>query len=155
MPYKFLCFTVLMFSKNLFASTITIHEPCGMANWVEESPANTVGQSVGKVTIDTLDRADFVYIGSDQGINSIRGTVTGEAALEVISDDEMRAYGWCYYYNGVEPAQFPNEIIVSRENDKIEWIFSFAHYKGGRWISTCNPTHEVLPDFICHGTGGR
>ena len=148
--HKLVVFLALgCFGSQAAATTISIQNPCATVPWIAEDVQGTVGQSAGKVTVDTLSRHQFPYIGSDAGINSINGTVTGDAALEVISDSEMRAYGWCYHVNGVEPSVFADQIFIASESDTITWFFGYAHYRDGLWVAMCVPTHIERPRHVC------
>jgi hypothetical protein len=96
-----------------------------------------------------MDQNKIPYQGSERGFNSIYNTPVGDAAIEVISDTEMRAYGWCYFVDGTEPGIFADEIVLVNSINKIEWVFSFAHYKNGKWIAMCEPAYSITPDFLC------
>lgn len=98
-------------------------------------------QSVGDISIQALQDNNIPFQGISQGINSILNTPTGLEALDVVSDTEMFAYGWCYSINGYEPDKFPNEVYV-QETDHILWWFGFARYKDGQWISQCKPSSK-------------
>ena len=111
--------------------------------------SNPRGSSVGSVTLEALTNLGVPFQGSEHGIHSIRNTVTGDDALEVISDREMRAYGWCYRLNGVEPDLFPDQVFVQSDADVIDWFFGFAHYKDGNWVTYCTPTQTIRPTYIC------
>ena len=96
-----------------------------------------------------LQQAGIPFVGSDSGISSIKGTVTGDAAVEVISDSEMRAYGWCFSIDGVEPDAMPDQVPVPGDGSEIRWYFGFAHYRDGAWVSYCTPTRQARPAYIC------
>lgn len=138
--------TALM-AHGAFAAQIVIQSPCSEEPWLV---ADIEGRerNVGALTIEALESNGIQFVGSESGINSIRDTVTGQAALQIISDSEMHAYGWCFRVNDVEPNTFPHKI-VARDGDVIHWIFGFAHYKDGTWISNCTPTHIAKPEYIC------
>lgn len=147
---RFIPLVIALTSTTIATAThFIVQDPCTNNAWLNTNVNSTRGQSVGAITLATLKAHSFPFEGSEQGIRSIRKTVTGDNALEVISDSEMRAYGWCFHVNGVEPDVYPDQILIQNENDLIEWFFGFAHYKGGAWISTCNPTSVSRPDFIC------
>lgn len=107
-------------------------------------------KSVGHYTIEVLEKNHIEYLGSERGLNSAFGTPIGDGALEILSDREMRAYGWCYQVGGFEPGVFPNEYFVGSNSDHIVWFFGFAHYKDGVWISQCEPAHKLKPTFLCN-----
>lgn len=142
-------FALLLAASPAQAAQVVIEDPCSATPWLESKLPAATGKSVGAVTITALDAAHFFYVGTAAGISSIRNTVTGDAALEAVSDTEMRAYGWCYSLNGVEPNQMPDAVFLTNETDEIRWYFGYAHYQNGAWISYCTPTNQTLPTYIC------
>ena len=72
-----------------------------------------------------------------------------QKAIEIVSENEMYAYGWCYSVNGFEPNVYPHEVFINPEgDDQIIWWFGFAHYLNGQWLSMCEPSYERKPDFL-------
>ena len=88
-------------------------------------------------------------MGTHEGLNSVFNTPVGMEALEVLSDTEMRAYGWCYSVNGVSPEVFPHQVPLNPEIKEITWTFGFAHYYRGEWITQCTPAYTIRPAFLC------
>ena len=131
------------------AAQVRVQNPCAENTWLNVTLSTVIGSSVGSVTLEALTNLGVPFQGSEQGIHSIRNTVTGDDALEVISDREMRAYGWCYRLNGVEPDLFPDQVFVQSDADVIDWFFGFAHYKDGNWVTYCTPTQTIRPTYIC------
>jgi len=140
---------LLLSASPTWAARVVIENPCEPTPWLDTQHPSDVGQSVGIATISVLDGAMIPYVGSDGGISSIRNTVSGDAALEVVSDTEMRAYGWCFSLNGIEPNEMPDQVFVSSEQDVIRWYFGYAHYHDGAWVSYCTPTSQTRPKYIC------
>ena len=139
----------LSFSAPALSISLIVQDPCSGSLWLESDSEAIHGTSVGAITIAQLEDFALPYNGSEQGISSINATVTGNDSLEVISQSEMRSYGWCFKLNGVEPNLYPHQVFVQNEHDSIYWFFGFAHYKDGGWISFCTPTHKSKPSFIC------
>lgn len=133
------------------AVEVTVDDPCGDAPWMqtEFDAAQGVGESVGALTIAALESHAISYSGSEAGLSSIKDTPTGDAALEVVSDREMRAYGWCYHVNGMEPGLYPDEVSIESPTDKVKWFFAYALYVDGEWTEMCVPTNATRPAFIC------
>lgn len=140
---------LLILASPAQAVRLVVQDPCAAAPWLDVEASASVGDSVGLATIATLDREAVPYVGNDHGINSIRDTVTGDRALEILSDREMRAYGWCFRINGREPNEFAHQVMIESEDDVVYWVFGFAHYLDGRWISNCTPTHTLRPAHVC------
>ena len=105
-------------------------------------------KSVGQITIDTLIEQSIPFLGTDEGINSIFNTPVGIDAMEIPSDTEMMAYGWCYSINGFEPNAYPHKIFATND-DHILWWFGFAHNKDGKWISQCTPSYTRRAAQFC------
>jgi len=107
--------------------------------------------NVGSVTIDALNKAGAPYVGSEQGLNSAFKTPTGMEALEVISDREMRSYGWCFAVDGDVPEDYADAVSMDGVK-QVTWYFAFAHYLDGHWISQCEPAYKTKPAFLCGTT---
>lgn len=140
---------VTVYASRAAAVTVTFQDPCTSTPWIVDERQGTIGQSAGQVSVDTLNQYNMPFVGSDAGFNSVNNTVTGNAALEVVSDGEMKAYGWCYHVNRDEPSVYPNQIFIASESDTVTWFFGYAHYRDGLWIAMCVPTHIERPHFIC------
>ncbi|MFA5584477.1 MAG: DUF4430 domain-containing protein [Bacteriovoracaceae bacterium] len=104
-------------------------------------------ETVGDLTIHLLNKNRIPYQGNERAINSIFNTILGIDSLEVVSDTQMRSYGWCFRVNGVVPDRYADEIYLNEE-DHIEWFYAYAWYDKG-WSSMCNPSYEVKSPWIC------
>lgn len=138
----------LIVSVNALAVEISFIGPCDKKPLLTGTLGNKY-ETVGDMTVQFLKKNNVVYYGNERGINTVFGTPTGDAALEVISDTEMRSYGWCYFVDGMGPDVFADEYPMDASIQKIHWIFGFAHYKNGEWISNCTPAHTVKPTSMC------
>lgn len=105
--------------------------------------------TVGHTTAAFLRGHRIPYKGGIEGIQTLFGTPVGMDAMEVISDREMRSYGWCYRVDGQVPEVFPHHYPVSPRTKKISWFYGFAHYLNGQWVSQCEPAYKVKPAFLC------
>jgi hypothetical protein len=105
--------------------------------------------NVGELTVATLTKFKIHFVGGPEGIASMFSTPVGDEAVEVISDFEMRAYGWCFSIDGVAPEVYPNEVPVTAATKSITWHFGFARYYKGQWVTQCTPAYSVKPDFLC------
>lgn len=146
---KILLITLFLLSTTQ-AATLQIQDPCSKDLLYSFQEESTLGKSVGEVSVEFFDSNAIEYQGTKEGMNSILATPTGMDAIEVISDTEMKAYGWCYKINGFEPAEFPHKVFIESEKDTIYWFFGYAHYKEGHWISQCTPSHFAPPQFYCN-----
>lgn len=145
---KYFILLLLIFSFNLQAHTISFIGPCEKKPLFSKVVPN-LSLSVGKLTVEVLESAKINFVGSEKGLSSVFGTPVGPAAMEIISQTEIRAYGWCYLVDGVGPEVYPHELILSPAFARVEWVFGFAHFKDGVWISQCTPAYRVKPKFLC------
>ncbi len=104
--------------------------------------------SAGAATIEILEKLGLPFQGSEGGINSILHTPVGDEALEILSDTEMRAYGWCFEVDGLQPDVMPDKIPL-RGSERLRWFYAFSHYKAGEWVSYCEPAYLVRPASLC------
>ena len=141
-------FITALISLSSFALEIKFIGPCEerfiMRAEVKENYSN-----VGELTIATLTKLGIPFKGSPEGLSSAFNTPTGDDSLEILSDDEMRAYGWCFSVDGVSPEVYPHQVPVTSETKSIIWHYGFAHYYKGEWITQCTPAHTIKPAFIC------
>lgn len=149
MKYLFVTLLHIMLIDFSWAQSLTIQGPCSAQPLHRYEVSEWNEQHVGAFTLQALHALNLNYEGNERGINSIDGSATGMDALEILSESEMRAYGWCYRVNGLAPEQFPDEIMLTAITDQVEWFFAFAHYKEGVWISQCEPAYLLKPNRFC------
>lgn len=89
---------------------------------------------VGETTIAIFDQYNVPYVGSDSGIVELYNL---KQEIKVVSDTEMKAFGWCFSINGVVVETMPDETEVVSANSIIQWFYAYAHYKDGQWIGQC------------------
>jgi len=136
--------------------TWEIIQPCKNEIMVE---GNTIIEkslpSVGSFTIERLNEKKIDYLGNENGLISLNKTPWGEAAMDVVSDNEMYIYGWCYQVNEVNPELMPADYFFQNKNDHLRWIFSFSHYLNGDWVSMCVPAYERPLQSFCQNSNSR
>lgn len=108
-------------------------------------PAMTVGEA----TISTLNKYKIPYQGTEKGINTLYSLPTPAQSLEILSDSDMRAYGWCFDVDGEVPEEYPDQIEIHEGMKKIRWFHGYAEMKNGVWVSQCKETAKLRPDFLC------
>ncbi len=144
--------TILISSQLTFASQMTIDHPCLNDPILEtKSLIDANSDNVFSFTKKQIeDKSIEAVLGSD-GVISILGYVTGERSLEVISDNKMRAYGWCYSINNEVPDLMPDQIKLTNA-DVIRWYLSYSTYDNGHWVDYCVPvkSNPEASRFICH-----
>lgn len=104
-------------------------------------------ETVADLTFHVLDKNNIKYKGTEKGIISLLNTPEGLDALEVLSDTQMRSYGWCYFVNGKMSLDYADETYL-RPGDKVQWIYSYAWFDRD-WKSMCNFAYKVKSDMFC------
>jgi len=135
----------------LFFASLTVEfiGPCSEKPLLQTTANAVQSSNVGQMSIETLEKFKIDFKGSESGLNSAFGSPTGLDAMEVLSDNEMRSYGWCFEVDGKVPENYPDSISLMNVK-KVRWFFGYAHYLNGNWISQCEPAFELKPKFLCH-----
>lgn len=143
---RILCLLTISFSAH--AIKIEFIGPCHnsplLMTVVDEKFVN-----VGALTIAVLEKFQAPHIGNEIGLHTAFNTPIGLDALEVISDEEMNSYGWCYEVDGVLPESFPVEYKITPHIKKISWFFGHARYFRGEWTDQCLKSFKNPPAFLC------
>jgi hypothetical protein len=139
---------LIFISINLKAVEITFIGPCD-EDFIMKENVSEAYRNVGELTIGTLKKFNIPFIGTPEGISSIFETPIGDRALEVVSDIEMRAYGWCYSVDGFSPKLYPHQVPVYSHTKSIVWHYGFARYYKGQWVTQCTPAYTIRPKFLC------
>lgn len=137
-----------LISTFSFAATFEFVGPCQRAPLFETQIQTKVGATVGSATIALLNQFEISHQGTQRGMNSIFDTPTGLDAMEILSDTQMNAHGWCYSINGLSPEVYPDEVVLTND-DHVMWWFGYAHYDSGTWITQCEPTWKRAPTQFC------
>jgi hypothetical protein len=141
---------LLILSVQAFALRFSVSELCSDSKYLDTQIEMDSNSTVSEVTLDTFSLFGVEFLGDERSISSIIGTPTGLEAYEVISDNEMRIYGWCFEVDGVQPDRFMHEINIDPKiHSHINWFFGSAHYKDGAWLTYCTPSFENKSPFIC------
>ncbi len=96
-------------------------------------------KTVGQVSVDFFNQNQIPFVGDIDGIVSIYGLGSD---LDVISDTDMKAYGWCYSVNGVVPEDFVHKVNIIDQKTELIWFYAYAYYKAGEWVAQCVRSHE-------------
>ncbi len=142
-----LLIVVFLTLDSVSGHELSVVGPCSQSP-VFEASINSKFDTVGDLTIHIFDKNNVPYLGNERGINVIFNSPIGDGALEILSDTEMRAYGWCFFVNGKVSMEYANETYLN-PGDKVEWVYSYAFYSKGEWKSMCNPSYKIKSDNIC------
>lgn len=115
----------------------------------EGSFAADITKSVGQISLEIFDLHKIPYIGSAEGLNSIINSPTGLDSIEVVSDTEMRAYGWCYTVNGRQPLEMPHQLQFQSQDDKLVWFYAYSTNKNNEWTDYCVPAYHIQAEQFC------
>lgn len=134
---------------NSYAIEIQILGPCFPTPLFIKNINKTNSTNIGEFTIQVLEKFEIPYKGTSAGINQIYNTPIGMDAMEVISDNEMMAYGWCYEVDGKLSEVLANEFPLNKTIKQIRWFYGYAHYLNGEWISQCEKSYLRRSPQFC------
>jgi hypothetical protein len=135
-------------SASARAATYEIVGPCDETPAYQGEFAVKEPLSVGALTELILKNLQVPYVKAGPGFSSIMNTPTNAASVEYLSATELRAYGWCYSVDGVEPALMPDQLELQGP-EHVRWWYAFSHLKDGEWLSYCEPAYTVKPALLC------
>lgn len=126
---------IVLVSLNAYALTFKV---IGKNSEVLFSSTTEVSlpQTVGQISIENFNKNQIPFVGDIDGIVNIYGI---ESELDLISDTDMKAYGWCYSINGIVPEDFVHKVNVTAQETELVWFYGYAYYKSGEWVSQCVP----------------
>ncbi|MFM6928721.1 MAG: DUF4430 domain-containing protein [Bdellovibrio sp.] len=131
------------------AVTWKVVGPCSETPWFQGSYEADLQKSLGDNTIDILNLNKIPYLGVAGGINSINNSPIGLDAMEIVSDIEMRAYGWCVSVNGKVIKDFPSNVSLASQNDEIVWYYGYARNLENQWLGMCYHANKIKADQFC------
>ena len=139
----------IFFSSPAFALTYEVIGACSEKPEFQGAyQLPKINQNVGLTSMEIFDRDKIPYIGAERGMNSILNTPTGEDSIEIISREEMYAYGWCFEVDGKQPEKMPDEVFL-QGTEHLKWFYASSHYKRGEWLSFCDPAYFRKPKMVC------
>lgn len=126
---------LLFLCQFTYATTIEVIGPLKTII-PQESVQVNLEDSLGKISVNFFNQKNLSYVGNEAGIVSIQEDGNW---IEIISDTEMKAYGWCFSLNGKVLETMSDQTFLVSQNDHIRWFYAYAHYKDGYWIAQCHP----------------
>lgn len=116
---------------------------------VHQGQKDAKSLSVGDYSVQVFEENKIPYVGSELGFNSIIGTPTDRRSIEIVSSDELRAYGWCYSVDGKIPDQMPNEVQLSN-NAELVWFYAYSTVINNQWQEDyCTPAYKIKAKQFC------
>ncbi len=138
---------LLSFQVNAFE--VQFVGPCSQQPLLSQEVKFAEGMNVGEVSLMVLDAHQIPYQGVSAGFNQIFGSAIGLDAMEVISNNEMMAYGWCFEVDGEIPEVLADKVPVKKTTKMISWFYGYAHYFNGEWVAQCLKSHLRRPVKFC------
>lgn len=145
---KFLILGLSLFVFRAYSQEIEFIGPCSSKPLFSQE-FSLKFETVGDLSVYVLEKNKIAYLGNEEGINSVFGTPVGTDSIEVISDTEMRSYGWCFFVDGKIADVYAHQYVLNKNIKKIQWIYSYALLKKNKWVSMCEKAYEVKPKFLC------
>jgi hypothetical protein len=105
--------------------------------------------SAGEFSVGVFRENALPYEGDADGFTSIMGSLSGLAAVEVVSPGKMRFYGWCFSVDGALPAVTPDAFFLDASVKRLVWFFAFSTYENGAWTDSCVPSYTVKAAQFC------
>lgn len=147
---RLLTLLALIFSNPAFAVSWKVYGACSEVPIHRgESKVPDIDQSVGEISEQIFKDHKIPYVGNASGFSSIANSPTDLENIEVISDREMRVYGWCYTVNGVIPEKMPDQIFLKTKNDSINWFYAYSTNLENQWTDYCTPAYWEKPKQFC------
>ena len=117
---------------------VVVKNPFSNVTAVETTLALQPLDSAGTVSLRAFQMwqslGKLKYIGDAHGITSVDNV---KSDLFIVSDREMKAYGWCFKVDDQVPSVYADEFVLERSHQLIEWYYGYAHYLNGQWIGMC------------------
>ena len=143
-------FSLLVVTNITHAIDFKVLDLCSKDTVYQTSIMIEEPTTVGDLSAYLLSRAELNFLGNRDGVNSLLNTPIGDEAIEIISNERMRVYGWCYRVNGIEPDVLMSKYTIDPKSARsITWFYGYAELIKHDWISYCTPVYETKPDFIC------
>ncbi len=124
---------ILLFASQAHAITLEIIGKNGQLLFKHEQLIQLPSQ-LGEVSLSIFKQHQLSFKGGAYGFTSIFDL---DQNLEIISDIEMKAHGWCFSVNGLTPETMADETSIPDQTTIIRWYYAYAHYKSDQWIGQC------------------
>lgn len=146
---KSLIIFVSLISLQSWALNWQVIGPCSAEPLYQGSIEADLNKSLGEISLQVFDANKIPYVGVPQGFSSINKSPSGMDAIEVVSDSELRAYGWCYSINGQLPSQAPSELKPQSQQDTLIWYYGYVTHKDNQWGDYCAPGYRIKAAQFC------
>lgn len=138
------------FVAQVRASVVEVIGACDeKAEFISEKIVHDEKMTLGDLTISIFEKHKIPFRGSREGIAMIFDSPTGDEAIEKVSENETRFYGWCVQVDGFEPGDMPDQVYLKNLDSKITWFYAYAASKDGLWTEICVPSYTKKSLKIC------
>lgn len=98
-------------------------------------------KSAGLLSVDFLKLAVTEHVlekfrADEESVVSINQL---ENDIELVSNTEIKAWGWCFSVNGQVPDVMGDQVHLKANSDVLRWFYGYAHYLNGEWVAQCVP----------------
>ena len=144
-----LLLVAFLFSKVTLSATISIQNLCEDSVYAQAYIKADKIKTAGDLTHAFFNQnSDIQHKITKVAVTQILNTPLDLDAYEIISDEEMFVYGWCYDVNGYNPDQLMSTYEIS-DQDHVTWTYGFSHYLRGEWLTYCTPAYTRNWKAIC------
>lgn len=134
------------------AITWKVYGACSETPVYEGTYEADLNQSLGEISKQIFDTKKIPYVGVPEGFNSILNTPVDLDSIEVISDKEMRVYGWCFAVNKKTPDAMPHKVHFSSQKDELIWFYAYTTNYANQWKDDyCSPAYWIKAKQFCKG----
>lgn len=139
-----------LFALNANAITWQVFGPCDTKPVYQGKTEVDLSKSLGALTVEILTQNQIPFVGTESGFNSIINTPTGIDAMEIVSQTELRAYGWCYSLNGKIPDTMPDQVQLTSQKDHLIWFYAYTTNIKNQWQDDyCSPAYWIKAKQFC------
>ena len=147
---KVILVTFLFLLNDAFAIAFKIENVCSDDLHTDIDVSVFLPATVSEITHYSFHIFDIPYEGTPDSIQSLIGTPTGSSLVEYLDVDHYFVYGWCYEVDGKQPDVLMSEYFVDPHlNLEIRWLFGYAEFLKGKWLSYCTPLNKNPREHIC------
>lgn len=141
---------VLLCRMGAQAAVFTVMGPCSEKPLFQSDfSLNASSVSAGELSERIFRENGLPFEGGADGFTSIMGSPSGMAAVEVVSPEKMRFYGWCFSVDGVLPQVTPDVFNLGGTTASLVWFYAFSTYEKGAWTDSCVPSYTVKAAQFC------
>ena len=129
----FVFFAVLASAWPANALTLRIQSPKPTSVSIE-LPTPAANSNVGVISVEGFKMLGVPFEGSPAGITAIDGLGSD---LQVINENRMKAWGWCFSIDGQLIEKMPDQVPWPQEAKILRWFYAYALYDSGQWTGYC------------------